>query len=69
VESCKLRYFNSFELFGHTGVMIPLRLLGNPGRAMNFKVTVSSEIEPCGYTGVLDYMPNVGLPPGRTVPR
>ena len=48
---------------------IPLNLLGNPEGAMNFKVTVSSEIGQCGYTGVLDYMPDLGLPPGRTTAR
>ena len=42
---------------------IPLSLLGNNDGQMNFKVVTFSQISG-GFTGVLDYMPNVGLAPG-----
>jgi len=46
-------------------VTIPLSALGNDDGQMNFKVVVQSQVDATpGYTGILDYMPNLGLPPG-----
>jgi len=46
-------------------VRIPLSLLGGTGR-LNFKVVTSSELSHCAWTGILDYMPDIGLLPGKT---
>lgn len=45
---------------------VPLSLLGNDDGRVNFKVVISEQISPTGFTGVLDYMPNVGLPAGES---
>lgn len=46
-------------------VTIPLSALGNDDGQMNFKVLVQSQLTATpSYTGVLDYMPNLGLAPG-----
>lgn len=45
-------------------VMVPLSLLGNDDGNLNFKVITASQIGPNSFTGVADYMPNVGLPAG-----
>jgi hypothetical protein len=46
---------------------VPLSLLGNSDGRLNFKVVISEQISnSTGFTGVLDYMPNVGLPPGES---
>src|SRR5207253_3149954 len=66
---------NSFNLVGTVPsvvlangyrVSIPLTLLDNDDGRLNFKVTASALINPSGpgFTGVLDYIPNLGLPPG-----
>ena len=47
-------------------VAIPLSALGSDDGQMNFKVVVQSQLTATpSYTGVLDYMPNVGLAPGN----
>jgi len=45
---------------------VPLSLLGGSDGRVNFKVVISEQISPTGFTGVLDYMPNVGLPAGES---
>ncbi len=50
-------------------VTVPLSMLGNDDGKMNFKVTAARELlpdNPCGYTGVTDYMPNLGLAAAST---
>lgn len=46
-------------------VTIPLAELGGDEGRMNFKVTVQSllDLEGTGFTGIVDYMADVGLPP------
>jgi hypothetical protein len=45
---------------------VPLSLLGNSDGRLNFKVVISEQIGVNSFTGVLDYMPNVGLAPGES---
>ena len=62
---------NSFALVG-TGTTtyvtdgmdasVPLSALGGSNGRLNFKVTMAEQIGPNAFTGVLDYMPDVGLP-------
>ena len=45
---------------------VPRSLLGNTDGRLNFKVVTSELLSPGpGFTGVLDYMPDVGLPAGQ----
>jgi len=46
-------------------VTVPLSLLGNDDGRMNFKVSGQQWITMSSATGVLDWMPDVGLPPGQ----
>src|SRR4029077_6348273 len=48
-------------------VTIPLALLGNDDGQMNLKVTAAAQLPTGGFTGVLDYMPNVGTAPTALV--
>jgi len=57
---------------GLTGydVTVPLAVLGNDDGQMNFKVVVQSQILSLlqlGYTGVQDYLPDLGVAPGQLV--
>jgi hypothetical protein len=58
---------------GDMEASIPLSLVGNPKGPMNFKVISSTRGSQGGNCtsspGVLDYMPNIGLPPGHTTAR
>ncbi len=45
-------------------VIIPLSIISNDDGRLNFKVTCATQISPGGFTGVLDTMPDIGLPPG-----
>ncbi len=46
---------------------VPLSLLGSDDGAMAFKVAISEQISgSTGFTGVLDYMPDLGLAAGST---
>lgn len=46
---------------------VPLSSLGGSDGRVNFKVVISEQLSPGpGFTGILDYMPNVGLPPGES---
>jgi hypothetical protein len=46
---------------------VPLSVLGGSDGRLNFKVVTSEFIPPGpGFTGVLDYMPDVGLPAGQS---
>ena len=47
-------------------VSVPLTLLNNVDGRINFKVTTFALLDPSvpSFTGILDYMPNLGLPPG-----
>lgn len=45
---------------------VPLSLLGGGNGHVNYKVVISEQIGVGSYTGVLDYMPNVGLAPGQS---
>jgi hypothetical protein len=44
--------------------VIPLSLLGNDDGQLNYKVTVQRQVSEVGFTGILDYMPDVGVAPG-----
>ncbi|MGA2585609.1 MAG: putative Ig domain-containing protein [Candidatus Aminicenantales bacterium] len=44
---------------------IPLSLLNNDDGRLNFKVISSASLGGGGYTGCLDYMPNIGVLPGK----
>jgi hypothetical protein len=44
---------------------VPLSVLGGSNGQLNFKVVTSEQIAPNAFTGVLDYMPDVGLPAGQ----
>jgi len=44
---------------------IPLSLLNNDDGKLNFKVISSASLGGGGYTGCLDYMPNIGVLPGK----
>lgn len=46
-------------------VAIPLSTLGNDDGRLTFKVETQSFLGP-GFTGILDYMPNLGLAPGQS---
>lgn len=48
---------------------VPLALIGGDNDGMNFKVTISEQINlgSGGSTGVLDTMPDTGLPPGQVL--
>jgi hypothetical protein len=47
---------------------VPLSLLGGDDGLLAFKVTISEKISgSSGFTGVLDYMPDVGTDPGQTI--
>ena len=73
-----LQYLGTCNSFGSVGngtttfvtdgmnATVPLSLLGGSDGRLNFKVVISEQISPTGFTGVLDYMPNVGLPPGES---
>ena len=44
---------------------IPLALLGDDDGTVNYKVTVQRQLdEGGGFTGILDYMPDLGAAPG-----
>jgi len=47
-------------------VTVPLAVLGNDDGQMNFKVVVQSQLPglQVGYTGVQDYLPDIGAAPG-----
>ena len=47
-------------------VSVPLMLLNNANGGINFKVTTFELLDPSvpSFTGILDYMPDLGLPPG-----
>ncbi|HUC42006.1 MAG TPA: CARDB domain-containing protein, partial [Gemmatimonadales bacterium] len=48
---------------------IPLDvLLGNSNGTLNYKVSVQRQLTATGFTGVLDDMTDIGLPPGMVVP-
>jgi hypothetical protein len=48
---------------------IPLDvLLGNSNGTLNYKVSVQRQVSAIGFTGVLDDMTDIGLPPGMVVP-
>ena len=47
------------------GAAIPLSLLDHDDGRLNFKVTSSASLGGGGYTGVLDYMSNLTVPPGK----
>lgn len=47
-------------------VGFPLSAIGSDDGLLNFKVTGQFQITDVGFTGVLDYMPNVGLAAGST---
>jgi hypothetical protein len=53
--------------YGSNGaeIAIPLSAIGNDDGNLNFKMVTSSKISATGSTGVLDTMPDVGLPSGR----
>lgn len=67
---------NSFTLINSTSVIsffpdgadvtLPRTWFGNDEGLLNFKVTSAKLITTNGYTGVLDYMPNLGLPAAQT---
>ncbi len=71
-----MRYAGTPNSFTHVGyvpvtyvdngmdVTIPLSIIGNDDGRLNFKVTCDTQISPGGFTGVLDTMPDIGLPPG-----
>jgi hypothetical protein len=75
-----LKYMGSPNLFSLAGsfpvtfgangmdVAFPLSSIGNDDGLVNFKVTSAAQISDVGFTGVLDYMPNVGLPAASTKP-
>ena len=46
-------------------VSIPLSLLENDDGRMTFKVETQHHLGGCGFTGILDYMPDLGLAPGQ----
>ncbi|HMH53247.1 MAG TPA: Ig-like domain-containing protein, partial [Candidatus Acidoferrum sp.] len=46
---------------------VPLSVLGGTNGQVNFKVVTSELLAPNSFTGVLDYMPDVGLPAGQAV--
>jgi hypothetical protein len=50
---------------GYT-VMVPVGDFGGDDGAMNYKLTAQGVITPGHWTGVLDYMPDLGLPPGSS---
>jgi len=55
----------SFSING-MDVVIPLSLLGNDDGQVTFRVEVQTQTSPSpAYTGVLDWMPDFTLPPGR----
>jgi hypothetical protein len=47
-------------------VTVPLSAIGSDDGLLNFKVVSVVQIAPNGFTGILDVMPNVGLPAGST---
>lgn len=47
-------------------VTFPLSAIGNDDGLVNFKVTSQVQITDVGFTGVLDYMPDVGVAAGST---
>ena len=47
-------------------VGFPLSAIGSDDGLLNFKVTGEFQITDVGFTGVLDYMPNLGLAAGST---
>lgn len=46
---------------------LPLALLGGDDGLINFKVTTQRQLTESGFTGIQDYMTDVGLPAGETV--
>jgi hypothetical protein len=50
-------------------ITIPLSVVGDKDGRFNFKVVSASRIriDPNTYTGVLDWMPDLGLLPGMVV--
>lgn len=46
-------------------IAVPLTLLGNDDGRLNYKVSSFSIVANTAPSGILDTMPNVGLPPGR----
>ncbi len=57
----------TFVLDGMDAV-VPLALLGGDDGWLNFKVTISEEISASSATGILDTIPDVGLPAGTVPP-
>ena len=49
-------------------VTIPLSVLGGDDGQLTFKVVTFSQLTPTTFTGVLDYMPNVGQPAAVLAP-
>lgn len=45
---------------------VPLSVLGNDDGRVNFKVAISEQVSESGFTGVLDYMPDLGLAAGES---
>lgn len=54
----------TFPSATQTQVTVPLSQLGGGDGRMKFKITVSQWVSAIAQTGILDYMPNVGLPAG-----
>ena len=48
-------------------IVVPLSALGGDRGEMNFKVTVQTQLDATGFTGIADYMTNIGLSPGMLV--
>jgi len=53
----------TFPAADQARVTVPLSLLGNDDGRMSFKVICQQWIAPPNATGVLDWMPDIGLPP------
>jgi hypothetical protein len=47
-------------------VTVPLSLIGGDNGVLNFKVLTQSQISPGVFTGIVDYMSNLGVAPGTT---
>jgi hypothetical protein len=47
-------------------VVVPLAQLGNDDGFFNFKVTTQTQLSPTSWTGIHDYISDLGLPPGET---
>jgi hypothetical protein len=54
----------SFPTANQLRVTVPLTLLGNDDGRLKFKVVCSQYLSDTTVTGITDYMPDLGLPPG-----